>query len=63
MSQFVIYILKNIVTLKYDVTLIYAGFAERGEIQMACSKKRIKKYLQLNNKTIIEFSSRRYQDL
>ena len=32
-------VLRNNVT-RYDVTLIYAGFAQReGGIQMACSKK------------------------
>ena len=47
---------------RYDVTLIYAGFVDTGKIQMASSKERFADLL-INNKTIIEFGSRRIRGI
>ena len=53
-------ILKNNVT-RYDVALIYVGFVNTEKIQMASSKERFADLL-INNKTIIEFGSRRVRN-
>ena len=58
-------ILKNNVT-QYDVTLIYAVLLKEGENTNGLFKEidhwPWKKYLQINNKTIIKFGSRRYDN-
>ena len=43
----------------YDVTLIYATYAKSGKIQIAGFFKVKSLQIQINNKTIIEFGSRR----